>query len=30
MKGEELIFEGDEMHIVKFYGNLYSVKEEEE
>jgi hypothetical protein len=30
MKVEELIFEGDDLHIVKFYGNLYSVKEEEE
>ncbi len=30
MNVEDLIFEGDEMHIDKFYGNLYSVKEEEE
>jgi hypothetical protein len=30
MKAEELILDGDDLHIGKFYGKLYSVKEEEE
>lgn len=30
LKAEELILDGDDLHIAKFYGKLYSVKEEEE